>query len=95
MSTTPSQISEEVYELKGRLTAFMVNFPEVEGRTRNIVTLLNDLQKNPSHPGLMLFVTNELLTYWAQLHRVFERFPELRKELTPILGLLEGLLSTE
>lgn len=97
MSTTPSkssEVTEEVNNVVGRLTALMVNYPEMDKRLRTSVELLQQVLIDPN-PGLMQYVINDLQTLWAQLHRVYEKFPDLRKELTPVIDQIEGLLSID
>ena len=97
MSTTPSknsEVAEEVKEVVGRMTAMMVNYPELQPRFDKTIEFLNRLLIDPQ-PGLMQYVINDLQTLWAQLHRVYEKFPELRKELRPIIDRLEGLLAID
>lgn len=86
---------EEVEELLGRLTAFYVCYPDVENRirpvTENLQRLLDSV-KGKTKPGLLNYVVTDLTTLSAQLMLCYEKFPELRKQLTPILHLLEKLL---
>lgn len=84
--------AEEVEELRGRLASLMVNFPDVEPRVRKTVELLSVLITHPQHPGLMQFVVNDLLTLQVQIAAVYEKFPELRKSIQPIIELLNRLL---
>lgn len=88
--------AEEVEELRGRLTAFMVNYPDVENRVHKTVTLLSELleavKTGRNCVGLMQAVVEDLETLRVQIAYVYEKFPELRKTLTPIMELLGKLL---
>ena len=43
--------AEEIEELRGRLSALMVNYPDVEPRVGKTVELLDVLITRPQHPG--------------------------------------------
>ena len=91
--------AEEVEELRGRLTALYVCYPDVEGRVKPVTENLQQLlesQKFPEKytPGLMNFIVNDLSTLNIQLAACYEKFPELRKDVKPILELLGKLLSS-
>ena len=93
-----SEIASEVEELRGRLTALYVCCPDVEGRLKPVtehLQILLDSVKVPEtyRPGLMKFVVNDLCTLNVQLAAVYEQYPQLRKELRPILELMGKLLS--
>lgn len=83
-------VNDEVNELIGRLTALMVNYPEVEPRLRKSVETLQSLIVKPHR--VMRYAIDDLQTLFFQLHHVFEKFPELRKEIKPIIELIEHLL---
>lgn len=85
-------VNDEVGELIGRLTAAMVNYPELEPRFRKTVENLQSLLLNGQG---MQYAIDDLQTLFFQLHRVFERFPELRKEIKPIIELIEHLLGPQ
>jgi hypothetical protein len=92
--------AEEAEELRGRLTALYVCYPDVEVRVKPVtehLQLLLDSQKFPDKytPGLMQFIVNDLSTLNVQLAACYEKFPELRKDLRPILELLGKLLSSD
>ena len=84
--------AEEIEELRGRLSALMVNYPDVEPRVGKTVELLDVLITRPQHPGLMQFAINDLLTLRVQMTAVYERFPEIRRPVQPIMELLNRLL---
>jgi hypothetical protein len=88
-----SSVNDEVSELIGRLTALMVNYPEVEPRISKTVETLQSLLINPERG--MQFAIDDLQTLFFQLHRTFERFPELRKDIKPIVELIEHLLGPQ
>jgi hypothetical protein len=83
-------VNDEVSELIGRLTAAMVNYPELEPRLSKTVENLQGLLVSPERG--MQYAIDDLQTLFFQLHRVFERFPELRKEIKPIIELIEHLI---
>ncbi len=86
-------VNDEVGELIGRLTAAMVNYPELEPRISKTVENLQSLLISPERS--MQYAIDDLQTLFFQLHRVFERFPELRKEIKPIIELIEHLLGPQ
>ena len=86
-------VNDEVGELIGRLTAAMVNYPELEPRLKTTVENLQSLLISPDRA--MQYTVDDLQTLFFQLHRVFERFPELRKEIKPIIELIEHLLGPQ
>lgn len=86
-------VNDEVGELIGRLTAAMVNYPELEPRISKTVENLQSLLISPERA--MQYTVDDLQTLFFQLHRVFERFPELRKEIRPIIELIEHLLGPQ
>ena len=86
-------VNDEVGELIGRLTAAMVNYPELEPRISKTVENLQSLLISPERS--MQYTVDDLQTLFFQLHRVFERFPELRKEIRPIIELIEHLLGPQ
>lgn len=91
--------AEEVEELRGRLTALYVCYPDVEGRvkpvTEHLQALLDSIKVPQLYkPGLMNFIVHDLSTLNIQLAACYEKFPELRKDIKPILELLGKLLSS-
>ncbi len=85
-------VNDEVNELIGRLTALMVNYPEVEPRVGKTVEALQNLLLLGRG---MQYAIDDLQTLFFQLHRVYERFPELRKDIKPIIELIERLLGPQ
>lgn len=84
-------IYDELEELTGRLVALSVNYQGIGDALQESIELYQHTLKAPN-PQIIQLVTQDLLDLQIFLHKVYEKFDDLRKELKPILELIKGLL---
>jgi len=84
-------VIDEVEELRGRLVALNINYPDMNVRLDDTIDILDRLINTPK-PGMMQYVISDLTNLKQYLLELYT-LEQLRRELKPVIDLIEGLLS--
>lgn len=81
----------EVDELRGRLTAIMVKYPDTDVRLRPAIEVIDALLTKPT-PAILQEAIEDLYDLRAYLGDIQNKFPEMQKPFSGALLLIDTLL---
>jgi len=84
-------IYDELEELTGRLTALKINYPDFEVRLNDSVDMYQKVLSGTINPQILAWIGSDMAELHNYLKDCYDNVPEVRKELKPILSLLQGL----
>jgi len=84
-------IYDELEELTGRLTVFMINFPESSVRLQDSIETYNRALLGLATPQTLAWIGSDMVGVREYMLEIYNRFEELSHELKPILELLSKL----
>lgn len=90
-TTLTNNIYNEVDELRGRLSALMVNYPDTEVRLRPVVEVLDVLLVKPL-PTVIDEAVDELQDLRMYFSDIQRKIPEMQRPFEQSLALINRLL---
>lgn len=92
--TSASQVFTEVDQLRGRISAIYVNYPDTQHRLDESIKLLDQLLTKPV-PGLLSMVIEDLYDLRSYFNDIIAHFPETRRQIQPAVDLVSLLLGPD
>lgn len=92
--TSASQVFTEVDQLRGRLSAIYVVYPDTQIRLDESISVIDQLLTKPT-PGLLNEVINDLYELRIYFSDIIAHCPDTQKQIQPAVDLIVLLLGPD